>query len=147
MEKYSPVVLNLGSVEPQGLGESVSGVRRQEILSNKSWINQIRDTHFIFPTTKGSMNACMEFMGFSTSNRVKNHWYSPYSLICNLLSTNLETCLHIYDWSNLSSKYLHETKKKNLSIPIQACDCNRLNQINANCSHTVFKKKSLFPKY
>ena len=30
------VVLNLGSLEPQGFGESVSGVRRQKILSNKS---------------------------------------------------------------------------------------------------------------
>ena len=29
--------------------------------------------HFIFPTMKGSMNACMEFLGFSTSNKVKNH--------------------------------------------------------------------------
>ena len=30
------VVLNLGSIKPQGYGESVSGLRRQEILSNKS---------------------------------------------------------------------------------------------------------------
>ena len=29
--------------------------------------------HFIFPTMKGSMNACMELVGFSTSNKVKNH--------------------------------------------------------------------------
>ena len=29
------VVLNLGSIEPQGFGESVTGVRRQEILSNQ----------------------------------------------------------------------------------------------------------------
>ena len=28
----NPVVLNLGSIEPQGFGESVSGVRRQEIF-------------------------------------------------------------------------------------------------------------------
>ena len=32
----SPVVRIMGSTEPQGFGESVSGVRRQEILSNKS---------------------------------------------------------------------------------------------------------------
>ena len=30
--------------------------------------------HFIFATMKGSMNACMELVGFSTSNKVKNHW-------------------------------------------------------------------------
>ena len=29
---------------------------------------------FIFPTTKGSMNACMEHVGFRTSKKVKNHW-------------------------------------------------------------------------
>jgi len=28
--------------------------------------------HFIFPTTKGSMNACMELVGLNTSTRVKN---------------------------------------------------------------------------
>ena len=32
---YKPVVLNLGSIEPQGFGESVSKVRRQKILSKK----------------------------------------------------------------------------------------------------------------
>ena len=32
-----------------------------------------KKAHFIFPTTKGSMNACMELVGFSTSNKVKNH--------------------------------------------------------------------------
>ena len=67
------VVLNWSSIEPQGFGESVSGVQRQEILSNKSKKNKIYDTHFIFPTTKGLMNACMELVGFSTSNKVKSH--------------------------------------------------------------------------
>jgi len=68
------VVLNLGSIEPQGFGESVSGVRPQEILNNNSKINKIQDTHFIFQTTNGLMNACMELVGFSNSNKVKNHW-------------------------------------------------------------------------
>ena len=41
------VVLNLGSIEPQGFGESVSGVRQQEILSNKS--KKIKfSTHILF---------------------------------------------------------------------------------------------------
>jgi len=73
--RFIAVVLNLGSIKPQGFGESVSGVQRQEILSNKSKKNIIHATHFIFATTKGSMNACMELVGFSTSSKVKNHWY------------------------------------------------------------------------
>ena len=44
-------------------------------MSNKNKTNKIHDTHFIFATTRGSMNACMELVGFSTSNRVENHWH------------------------------------------------------------------------
>ena len=49
-------------------------------LSNKK--HKIHDTHIIFATTKGSMNACMELVGFSTSDKVKNRevayfWYVP----------------------------------------------------------------------
>ena len=29
--------------------------------------------HIIFPTTKGSMNAFMELVGFSAPSKVKNH--------------------------------------------------------------------------
>ena len=72
----SAVVPNLGSIEPQRFGDSVSGVRRQEILSNKSKNNKIHYTYFIFPTMKRSMNACMELVGFSTVNKVRNHWPS-----------------------------------------------------------------------
>ena len=43
-----------------------------------SKINTIHDTHFILPTTKGSMNACMELLGFSTSNKVKNHCFNVF---------------------------------------------------------------------
>ena len=67
------MVLNLGSIELQGFGESVSGIQKLEILNNKNKINKIHDIHFIFPTTKGSMNACMKLLGFSTSKKVKNH--------------------------------------------------------------------------
>ena len=70
LQLSSSVVLNLGSIEPQGFGESVSWVRRQEILSNESRKNKIHNTHFIFATTKGSMNAYMEHVGFSNSNKV-----------------------------------------------------------------------------
>ena len=41
------MVLNQGSIEPQGFGESVSGVRRQEILSNKSLKKSLRQTFYI----------------------------------------------------------------------------------------------------
>ena len=34
---------------------------------------KIHDTLFIFPTTKCLMNACMELVAFSTSNKVKNY--------------------------------------------------------------------------
>ena len=71
MNTSIPVFFNLGSIEPQGFGGSKSGVRRQEILSNKSR-KKIHDIHFIFHTIKGSMNGCMELEGFSTSNKVKN---------------------------------------------------------------------------
>ena len=35
---------------------------------------------FIFPTTKDSMNACMDLVGFSTSKNVKSHWYRLYCI-------------------------------------------------------------------
>ena len=54
------VVLNLGLIEPQGSGESISEVPWQEILSNKSK-KKIHNKDFIFPTTNGSMNACMMY--------------------------------------------------------------------------------------
>ena len=50
--------------------------RRQEILSNKTK-KIIHNTHFILPITKGSINAWIKLVGFSTSNRVKNHCSSP----------------------------------------------------------------------
>ncbi len=36
--------------------------------------------HFVLPTTKGSMNACMELVGFSVSSKVKNHCSSALSV-------------------------------------------------------------------
>ena len=52
------MVLNLGSIEPQRFGESVSGVHELEILNNKSKKNKIRDTDFIFFKYKG-FDECM----------------------------------------------------------------------------------------
>ena len=64
MKVYKPVVLNLGLIEPHGFGESVSGFRQQEILSNEAK-KKINDTHFILPATKGPINALMKLVGFS----------------------------------------------------------------------------------
>ena len=36
----------------------------------------------MFPIAKGSENAPMKLAGFSTSNKVKNHWYRVYHPIC-----------------------------------------------------------------
>ena len=79
VRRVIPVVPYLGSIEPQRFGVSVSGAWRLQILSNKSNENKIHDTHVIFPTTKGSMNACMELIGFSNSNEVKNHCVRPWN--------------------------------------------------------------------
>ena len=35
--------------------------------------NVLKKSYFIFPITKGSVNALMKLAGFSTSNTVKNH--------------------------------------------------------------------------
>ena len=48
LKDFNAVDLNLGSIEPQGFDESVSGVQRQEILRNKSKKNKIHDIHIIF---------------------------------------------------------------------------------------------------
>ena len=108
------VVLNLGSIEPQGFVESVLGVRQRSIILRlfqqydflqlmfcwfcclntvicvqlmhgsfcaliKIYTYVLKKSYFIFPITKGSVNALMKLAGFSTSNKVKNHcvrrWY------------------------------------------------------------------------
>ena len=91
-----------------GFGESVSGVRWQEILSNKSKNNKIHDTHFFFPTTKGSMNACMELVGFSTSNKVKNDRYSflraaPMCVYIYIYGISVNICVYISIYMYINS--------------------------------------------
>ena len=46
----------------------------------------------MFPIMKGSMNACMELVGFGTSNKFKNHCYRP---ILSLPLTNVRFKLHL----------------------------------------------------
>ena len=90
--QYAAVVLYLGSIEHQGFGESVSVIRRQEILSNKS---KIHGTHFIFITTKGSMNACVELVGFSIFKRLRTTGIQPSLCVSKLISRTRECFPHI----------------------------------------------------
>ena len=41
----------------------------------------LKKSYFIFPITKGSVNALMKIAEFSTSNKVKNHG-SSYCSVC-----------------------------------------------------------------
>lgn len=45
---------------------------------------------------KGSVNACMKLVGFSISNKVKNHWTRVYYLISLLLWPSLQIELSFY---------------------------------------------------
>ena len=79
------LVLNQDSIKPRGLVSQFQGFdgKRFWVIKVKKYINH--NTHFILPTKKGSTNACMEFVGFSTSNKVKNHWsrlYDVYVYVC-----------------------------------------------------------------
>ena len=42
-------------------------------VHNKLYIYVLKKSYFIFPITKGSVNALMKLAGFSTSNKVNNH--------------------------------------------------------------------------
>ena len=42
---------------------------------NKIYTYVLKNSYFICPITKGSVNALMKLAGFSTSNKVKNHWF------------------------------------------------------------------------
>ena len=48
--------------------------------TNKIYTYVLKKSYFIFPITimKGSVNALMKLAGFSTSNKVKNHWSNEY---------------------------------------------------------------------
>lgn len=41
-----------------------------------TYVLNLKKSYFIFPIKKGSVNAHMKLVGFSTSNKVKNHWDS-----------------------------------------------------------------------
>ena len=46
------------------------------------------------PTMKDSMNACMELIGFSTSNKVKNHWFIEILKLVQYTLLNMEQQLY-----------------------------------------------------
>ena len=60
-------------LNPWGSVSQFQGFGDKEILSNNSKTNKINDIHYTFVTTKGSVNLFMELVGFSTSNKVRNH--------------------------------------------------------------------------
>lgn len=45
-----------------------------------TYVLNLKKSYFIFPIKKGSVNAHMKLVGFSTSNKVKNHCSSV--LLC-----------------------------------------------------------------
>ena len=57
------------------------------LCTNKIYTYVLKKPYFIFPITKGSVNALMKFAGFSTSNKVTNHC----SIISNIFVKTLLT--------------------------------------------------------
>ena len=47
------------------------------LCTNKIYTYVLKKSYFIFPITKGLVNALMKLAGFSTSSKVKNHCYRP----------------------------------------------------------------------
>ena len=45
------------------------------LCTNKIYAYVFKKSDFIFPITKGSVNALMKLAAFNTSNKVKNHWF------------------------------------------------------------------------
>ena len=137
------MVLNLGSIHPQGFVESVSGVRQAEVKNSKTifkntskyslscvffvcvkfmfcwfcslntvilcatdaWLilctnkiyTYVLKKSSFFPITKGLVNAPMKLAGFSTSNKVKNHWSRQMCIIrYNSVLTKHNTLLNLY---------------------------------------------------
>ena len=63
-------------------------------------ISRRKKTRFLFPTTKGSMNACME-LGYSVSNKVKNYCDKATAQLFNpgvakVLLRNLDGRINIF---------------------------------------------------
>ena len=47
-----------------------------------------KKAHSICPTTKGSLNSCIELAGFSSSKKIENHCFIHFSQLCTLFSVD-----------------------------------------------------------
>jgi len=51
---------------------------------NASICSELEKVRFMFPTSKGLMNSCMECVGLSTSNKDKNHCFRAWRGSCRV---------------------------------------------------------------
>ena len=51
------------------------------LCTNKIYTYVLKNSYFTFPNTTGSVTALMKLAGFSTSNKVKNHWSNRYTRV------------------------------------------------------------------
>ena len=79
-----------------GLGQWFLTLVRSNPRGSVCQFQGFGDTHFIFVTTKGSINACIELVEFSTSNKVKNHWSKRF-LTITPLSNHVGSDSHHHD--------------------------------------------------
>ena len=62
------------------------------LCTNKIYTYVLKKSYFlVFPITKGSVNALMKLAGFSTSNKVNNHWFKE-NTECIVLYTRAFKC-------------------------------------------------------
>ena len=51
------------------------------LCTNKIYTYVLKKSYFMFPITKGSVNALMKLAGFNTSTKVKNHCFTGLVLL------------------------------------------------------------------
>ena len=73
---------------------------------------------FVGLCIEGSMNACMELVGFSTSNKVKNHCLrvSKWFVFLTQITLSLLTCNLCYENKYLKSMHWHDMDKVALCV-------------------------------
>ena len=70
---------------------------------------ELKETmHSIFPTTKASMDAYMEFVGFSTSNKVKNQCFTSRVSWQNLVHSYLQKSSFNFKMKSKTNKLINE---------------------------------------
>ena len=58
----------------------------------------------------GSMNACMELVGFSTSNKVTSHWFKVSACEVSVIFADTDTSLHSYNYSIVCTYIVYSIK-------------------------------------